>query len=91
MIPSLDQIHRRNHLRVDQESLQSLPHVKLGDHRSRIIYLQDILPVAMVVTLLYLFFSPPPRLRAICILSNKELYHDTRMTFTLITVPAFLL
>ena len=40
MIPSLDQIHRPNHLPVDQEALEPLPPARLGDHRNLIIYLQ---------------------------------------------------
>lgn len=40
MIPSLDQIHRQSHLPVDQEAPQPLPRARLGDHRTRITYLQ---------------------------------------------------
>jgi len=60
LIPSLDQIHHRNHLPVNQEALHPIPRARLGDHRNWIIHQQGHTCDYIVIALLYLFFYGLP-------------------------------
>lgn len=70
MIPSLDQIHPQNHLPVDQEALQPLPHARLGDHRNVIIYLRGHSYGYNYRSSVSCFFLTFPCLWAVCILPS---------------------
>ena len=79
-IPFLGQLHRRNHLPVDQEVLQPPPLARPGDHRN--ISLQGHARGYNYRSSVSFFLEVPP-LWVICILPVTQL-DDTRMVSALV-------